>query len=200
MLRSPMSANTNSRPFGPPRAPEDSRPPALATASLRWITAAGEQRRIDGEVGDFTSGGAVFYVPESFDVGQTVWLSCEGQDRRTRVEHCEKRRNKHLVVLRFVEHERRRGDRWATAGAGTLLFSDSARGRFASVQVVDFHTAGAQVEIGEYLRPGQAVCLIGGMWECLGLVRYCRKEGEKFRAGVQFTQPPYPKRRSVPCR
>ena len=141
----------------------------------------------------------MFYVPEALDIGQTVWLSCDDENHRTQVEHCERRRNKYLVVLRFVDHERP-GDRRATAGAGTLLFSDSAGGRFASVEVIDFNPAGAELEIGEHLQPGQAVCLIGGMWECLGLVRYCREEGRKFRAGVQFTQPPYPKRRLVPNR
>src|SRR6185436_9033455 len=64
---SPMTTNSQAHPWGLVKAPEDSRPPSLATASLRWITAAGEPRQVDGKVGDFTSGGVVFYVPEPLE-------------------------------------------------------------------------------------------------------------------------------------
>jgi hypothetical protein len=172
------------------RAPEDSQPPKFAAAKLRWVAASGEERETDSRVEDVSLSGTVCLLSEPLEAGQTVRITWLLGEHRATVQHCQRRGKGYLAVLRLVVHERRTEDRLTAGGGGKLFFSDHLSGRAVTVQVVDVSARGAQVASSERLEPHRNVRLTGGTWECLGSVRYCRKEGDSFFAGIQFLRPP----------
>jgi hypothetical protein len=172
------------------RAPEDSQPPKFAAAQLRWVAASGEERETDSRVEDVSASGTVCLLAEPLEAGRTVWIKWLLGEHRATVQHCQRRGKGYLVVLRLIEYERRTADRLTAGGGGKLFFSDDIAGRAVAVQVVNVSVRGAQVASSERLAPHRNVRLTGGTWECLGSVRYCRKEGDSFFAGIQFLRPP----------
>ena len=151
---------------------------------------SGEERETYGMVDDVRSSRTVCLLSEPLEAGQTVWVRWLLVEYRTTVQHCQRQGKDYLVVLRPVRHERRTEDRLTAGGDGKLFFSDDLSGRAVAVQVVDVSATGAKVASLEHLEPYRNVRLMGSTWECRGLVRYCRQEGESFFSGIQFVRPP----------
>jgi hypothetical protein len=172
------------------RAPEDSQPPKFAAAKLRWVAASGEERETDSRVEDVSPSGTVCLLAEPLEAGRTVWIKWLLGEHRAMVQHCQRRGKEYLAVLRLVVHERRTEDRLTAGGGGQLFFSDHLSGRAVAVQVVNVSARGAQVASSERLEPHRNVRLMGGTWECLGVIRYCRQKGDSFFAGIHFVRPP----------
>jgi len=190
-----MNIEATAAPHELTRVPEDSQPPRFAAARLRWVASSGEERATDSKVEDVSSLGTVCLLSEPLESGQTVWVRWLLVEHRATVQHCQRRGQGYLVVLRLVVHERRNEDRLTAGGGGKLFFSDDAYGRAVTVQVLNVSATGAQVASSERLEPHRNVRLTGSTWECLGQVRYCRKEGDSFFAGIQFMRPPQAKTR-----
>lgn len=162
--------------------------------TLRWQSPSGELASARAEVHDVTTGGIVVRLPEPITVGQTVRLLDDRSERSAAVMHCEKQREGFLAVLHFLAHNRRRQDRLAARGNGTLHWADGGGQRMASVAIRNVTDSGVQIEIDKCLPLLQLVRLSGETWECQGRVLYCnRQEGTNYVAGIEWTRPPYPK-------
>lgn len=179
--------------------PYDSMPNSLLleterSAAFSWRSASGETLHATAEVETIMQDGIVLLAPAPITVGQTVYLNWSGAERRAEVHHCEKRANAYLLILRFILYERRRADRLSSAGTGTLQWSMPGGARQAArVSVRNIGASGALIVSDQPLVVDQMVRLSGETWECIGRIRYCRRDGKKFLSGIQLTQPPQPK-------
>lgn len=190
-----MSTETTTDASEPARAPEATEAPKFSIARMRWVASSGEERETYGMVEDARSSRTSCLLSEPLEPGQTVWIRWLLVEYRTTVLHCQKRGKDYVVVLRQVTHERRTEDRLSAAGGAKLFFSDDTSGRAVTVEVVNVSATGAQVASSERLELNRNVRLTGSTWECLGLVRYCRQEGDSFFSGIQFMRPPRAKPR-----
>lgn len=161
--------------------------------TLSWESLSGGPSSDLAAIEDVTADGIIVRLRESVTVGQTVRVRDDLAARKATVRHCERQEDGFLAVLHFVAFDRRREDRLPTAGQGTLHWKDRGGGQIAGVFVRNVAESGVQIELHKRLDPYQTVWLCGEAWECEGLVRYCRREGSKYLAGIQLLRPPYPK-------
>jgi hypothetical protein len=163
------------------------------SVTLSWESLAGGSSTDLASIEDVTADGIIVRLRESVTVGQTVRVRDDLAERKATVQHCERQEDGFLAVLHFVAFDRRREDRLPTAGQGTLHWKDRGGGQIAGVFVRNIAESGVQIELHKRLEPHQTVWLSGEAWECEGRVRYCRREGSKYLAGIQLLRPPYPK-------
>lgn len=89
--------------------------------------------------------------------------------------------------------ERRASKRHLTTGEGTLHWTNSFGERgTCTIQARDMNDSGMQLESATRVPFPSVVRLFGRTLECLGYVRYCREEGEKFILGIEIAGEPYP--------
>ncbi|GEM_PF-1801455 len=84
--------------------------------------------------------------------------------------------------------DRRRSERTPTGGWATLDCGPHC----VTVRVTNLSDEGATIELAGPVEAPQMARLTGEVWQCLGWLRYCKPEGEKYVAGFQFTRS-YPK-------
>ena len=163
-------------------------------AKLAWRAArSGEGHYALAQVEAVTADGMVVLLSEPLVAGQSVWIQEQPSDRVATVLCCVKRVMRYLVILKLRPLERRRESRLLAGGNGTLHWGGPDGVKSAMVSVCNMTESGMQLEVPERLQATQSIRLSGETWECHGIVRYCRPEGGRLVAGVQFTRPPYPK-------
>lgn len=181
----------------PENPPTTERKISGGSVTLSWESLAGGSSSDSAAIEDVTTDGIIVRLHESVAVGQTVRVRDDLAERKATVQHCEKQGGEFLAVLHFVGFDRRHEDRLPTAGQGTLHWKDRSGGQIASVYVRNVAESGVQVELHKRLDRYQTVWLSGEAWECEGRVRYCRREGSKYLAGIQLIRPPYLKNYSA---
>ncbi len=92
-------------------------------------------------------------------------------------------------------HNRRRFERQPPGPKAAKLSWPSSSGstRSAAVEVQDFSAEGVAISIPESIAVGQTVLLNWSLSEKKGAIRYCRWDGQGFRAGVRLV--PHERRR-----
>ena len=89
--------------------------------------------------------------------------------------------------------ERRASRRQPTSGEGTLCWTDSSGERgTCTVQATDMSDGGMQLQTSTPVPIPSVARLFGRTLECVGYIRYCRKEGGKFSLGIEIAGEPYP--------
>ncbi|MBI3694024.1 MAG: PilZ domain-containing protein [Acidobacteria bacterium] len=159
-------------------------------ASLAWRTETGEGRRAVALVQSVAGEEITVRLPEALAVGQTVLLDDGTALRTAMVNKCEPQAGGFLVRLAF---ERRREQREPAGGRGVLRWTGPSGSQTVEAQVRDISSDGMQLELPSPVEVDQTVRLVGENFECIGLVRYCRPDGVRFVAGIQFTRAPYEK-------
>ncbi len=78
-------------------------------------------------------------------------------------------------------------------GMVVLNWSDSKGPQTAEAQVRDICSTGMQVQVLVPVEVDRTVRLEGETFQCIGVARYCRRQGGRFLVGIEFTRPPYDK-------
>jgi len=82
--------------------------------------------------------------------------------------------------------ERRRELRVAVKGTGKLFWTEGRITRTELVEVENVGSDGVRIRMRIPLRVPQMVLLAGQHLECQALVRYCRRDGTDWTAGLQL--------------
>lgn len=83
--------------------------------------------------------------------------------------------------------ERRREHRVVVSGTGKLSWTEGRITRTEFVDVENVAGDGVRIRLLTFLRVSQLVRLSGLRYECEALVRYCRRDGTEWTAGLEVT-------------
>ena len=95
---------------------------------------------------------------------------------------------------RVGARERRALKRQPAGGGGTLFWTDPfGRSGASAVVARNVTEKGIQLEARDKIPVAAAVRLSGQTLECIGSVRYCSRDGEKYLVGIVIAGQPYGK-------
>ena len=161
---------------------------SLDQASLAWRSETGERLTAVAPVKEAVGEEMTVLLPEELAAGQTLWVYEGALTHTAIVLDCQPSPDGFLVRMAF---QRRREVRQPVRGTGVLRWSGPNGPRTVEVQVQDMSASGMQFELSEPIQVDETVRLAGQSFECIGLVRYCTPQGNRFVVGIQFTRPPY---------
>ena len=164
--------------------------PSLGPAKILSIGEDDEIRSTDVRLQDFSKGGYGVITEYKLPVGEMVWVQCEPENLHKAVV----RYSKYVgelewrTGLRILEKERRRAGRDRVVGAGFLSWINSAGARHnIPVTVTDISETGAGVSADSAIPVGVLATLHGESLVCSCLVRHCRRDKDRQRIGLMFT-------------
>lgn len=96
------------------------------------------------------------------------------------------------VELVYVEDGRRREPRHGTGGMARVSWDTGGRtlATAADAEVCNVSESGLQLSTPEPIHRGSLVRIRGESFDCSGQARYCTKDGDRYRVGVEFVRPP----------
>ncbi len=160
------------------------------SVNIAWRTSTGEERTIVASVEAVVGEETTVRIPEAIPAGETVWMYDGKAVRTTSVRSCEAQTKGFVVRLGL---QRRREEREPAGGMVVLNWSDSKGPQTAEAQVRDICSTGMQVQVLVPVEVDRTVRLEGETFQCIGVARYCRRQGGRFLVGIEFTRPPYDK-------
>jgi hypothetical protein len=112
-----------------------------------------------------------------------VWLHFHGKETLAQIQSCTPSNNGHILGAKIVDLRTRRESRTPTDIPGSLILCGQVSE--IPVQIVDVSNSGlgltVHCEVASYI--GVAIKMPGGF--TFGVTRYCRKEKDFFRVGVE---------------
>ncbi len=167
---------------------------ALGDVELRWRDDEGNQHTAQASLIERSVDGLRIVAPREFTVGDEIRVSLpkDGEDIKANVRHQEDSDSGWNIGLRLIRNDRRRFPRLPAQGGAIMRWIGSnQRSREALVEVKNIAADGMQVKVPEPVAAGTTVKVSGKTMQCVGVIWYCKAEGDSYLAGIQMSRDPY---------
>ena len=149
--------------------------PTNEQGSVAWLNPGGDRHEMKINIRDVSDSGLGISLVELLRVGQTVWISTDGNTKcKGVVRYCREETGGYFVGIRRVLRERRRAERQPAGGKGMLHWEAPGGGqREAEAVVRDANGYGVQVHVPDQVPVPAVVRLEGHESDCFGSTCYC---------------------------
>ena len=157
---------------------------------LVWADRDGTVQRLTIEVPEPIPDAFVLQLPVVLPKGQTAWIRRSASDSVVcSILECRQQGESFQVRFSPVQSERRRSDREAISGRGTLQWkAQDGTHEQVTVAVRDTSDDGLGLETPKPVPVHERVRFLGEDPECVGQVCFCTRRGTRYHVGVQLSE------------